>query len=383
MPTRRLTLTDTDSNTYVESLAVDEFHEAGCQVTKERLRGGLRDGVDVIHVDNGAFRFDILPTRGMSIWKAWMGDLEIGWKSPTRGPVNPQHVPLMEPGGLGWLDGFDEWLVRCGLESNGAPDFDDEGRLAYPLHGRIGNKPAHFVEVAADSESGDVTITGIVEETRFHFFKLRMTSTITTRAGEPGFRIHDAIENFSASETGMQILYHVNYGEPLLDAGAKFVAPIETVVPRNERAADGIANWENYAAEEAAYEEQVYFLALKGDEEGNTQTLLKNAHGTAGASMFFNKKKLPCYSVWKNTTASPDGYVTGLEPATNFPNPRTYEGENRRVLNVAPGATKEFDLRIEIHTDPAAIEGAEKAIADIQGDTPPRVYDAPQPGWCA
>ena len=99
--------------------------------------------------------------------------------------------------------------------------------------------------------------------------------------------------------------------------------------------------------------------------------------------MFFNKKKLPCYSVWKNTTASPDGYVTGLEPATNFPNPRTYEGENRRVLNVAPGATKEFDLRIEIHTDPAAIEGAEKAIADIQGDTPPRVYDAPQPGWCA
>ena len=51
--------------------------------------------------------------------------MELGWKSPVHGPVHPNFVPLNEPSGLGWLDGFDELFVRCGLESNGAPDFDD------------------------------------------------------------------------------------------------------------------------------------------------------------------------------------------------------------------------------------------------------------------
>ena len=106
----------------------------------------------------------------------------IGWKSPVRGPVHPSLVDLGEPSGLGWLDGFDELFVRCGLESNGAPEFDEKtGRLKYPLHGRIGNKPAHHVEVSVDGDSGEIKVTGVVEESRFHFLKLRMTATITTK----------------------------------------------------------------------------------------------------------------------------------------------------------------------------------------------------------
>ena len=34
----------------------------------------------------------------------------------------------MDPGGLGWLEGFDELFVRCGLDSNGPPLFDAQGR---------------------------------------------------------------------------------------------------------------------------------------------------------------------------------------------------------------------------------------------------------------
>ncbi|MCH8918796.1 MAG: DUF4432 family protein, partial [Proteobacteria bacterium] len=102
-----------------------------------------------------------------------------------------------EPSGLGWLDGFDELLVRCGLESNGAPEFQENGRLQFPLHGRIGNKPAHKVELTIDGDSGEITLVGVVEEIRFHFLKLRMTTTIKTKLGEPGLRISDTIENLS------------------------------------------------------------------------------------------------------------------------------------------------------------------------------------------
>ena len=117
------------------------------------LKSGLSAGVEMVTLDTGKLKIHVLPTRGMSIWKAEFGNEPIGWKSPVRGPVHPSHVPLMEPGGLGWLDGFDELLVRCGLESNGAPEHDAEtGRLMYPLHGRIGNKPAYKVELTVDGD---------------------------------------------------------------------------------------------------------------------------------------------------------------------------------------------------------------------------------------
>ena len=387
MAKKTWTITELASRTHLESLAIDlaDLGEAvrGCSVRKQTLRGGLANGVDVIRVDNGAFRFDILPTRGMSIWKAWVGDLEVGWKSPNHGPVHPQFVDLGEPSGLGWLDGFDELLVRCGLESNGAPEFDEAGKLSYPLHGRVANKPAHHVTVSADGDSGEIQVVGVVEETRFHFFKVRMTSTISTRPGQTGFHIRDEIENISASPAEVQMLYHVNFGEPLLDAGSQFVAPLKTVVPRNAHAASGIGGWQNYAAPEPGYEEQVYFMELLADDAGNTRTLLKNAHGTAGVSMSFNKRLLPCYTVWKNTTATQDGYVTGLEPGTNFPNPRTYEGEQSRVVKLAGGGRTTFDFGLHVHATAAEVSKEEEAIAALQGATKPRVFDTPQDRWCA
>ena len=367
------------------SLGPDQLGEAakGCSIQTKTRREGLSEGVREIHVNSGAFRYVVLPTRGMGLWKAWLGELEIGWRSPVRGPVHPKFVALAEPGGLGWLDGFDELLVRCGLESNGAPEFEENGTLKYPLHGRVANKPAHKVSASVDSDTGEITITGVVEEARFHFSKLRLTSSLTTGPGEPGVRIHDVVENLSGSDAEAQMLYHVNFGLPLLDAGSRFVAPIKTVVPRNDHAASVIKNWDSYGAQQPDFEEQVYLLELLANKGGQSGILLKNAHGTAGVSMRFDKKKLPCFTVWKNTTSAADGYVTGLEPGTNFPNPRTYEGKQGRVVKLESGGKTSFDLQIEIHDAAAGVEKAEKAIKAIQGNHEPRVFDKPQEGWCA
>jgi len=356
----------------------------GYEVNKWTLHGGLSQGVDLIHVNNGTFTFDLIPTRGMSVWKAWLGKDEIGWRSPTRGPVHPAFVDMGEPSGLGWLDGFDELMVRCGLESNGAPEHDPKtNQLIYPLHGRIGNKPAHHVEIEVNGDTGEITVKGIVEETRFHFFKVRMTSVFKTKVGQPGFSIHDEIENISASPTEIQILYHMNIGQPLLDAGTQFLAPIKTLVPRNDHAASGIKSWNSYTGEEAGFEEQVYFMELLGGADGTTQTLLKNAHSTKGISTFYNVNQLKCYSIWKNTTSAADGFVTGLEPATNFPNPRTYEGKNGRVAKLAGGGKTRYDLRIEAHGNAASVNKAEAAIKKLQSQAKPKIFDKPQKGWCA
>lgn len=351
------------------------------------LHSGLSAGVETVNLHNGKLWLRVLPTRGMSLWKAsYRADdhrLEpIEWQSPVRGPVHPSFVQLAEPSGLGWLDGFDELLVRCGLESNGAPEFGEDGRLKYPLHGRIGNKPAYKLELTIDDDAGDIALTGWVEETRFHFLKVRMKSTIRMQRDSASFEIHDEITNLSASPAEIQMLYHVNFGHPLLDAGAQVVAPVEELVPRNDHAASGIDNWDSYSAERPGYEEQVYFAKLLADERGDTRALLRNAHGTRGAVLRFNTRQLPCFTVWKNTTAREDGYVTGLEPGTNFPNPRSFEGDHGRFIAIEANGSTSFQLGFDYCPNEQDVDKAETAIGQLR-TKPPKTHSQPHSDWCA
>ncbi len=378
-------LTDADSDTYVEQLRLGPRDVGGAaegySVRKRTLRGGLRDGVDAVEIDNGSLSFTVLPTRGMGIWKARSGELEIGWKAPVRGPVHPRFVPLTEPSGLGWLQGFDELLVRCGLESNGGPVHDDQGRLLYPLHGRIANQPAHRVELSVDGEHGDIALMGEVDESRLYSQKLRLRSTISTRIGETGLKVVDEVINLSAEPAELELLYHVNFGLPLLDPGSHVVLPAKTVVPCNDRAAEGVGSWYHYLQEEAGYTEQVYFFELLADHDGWTRALLRNAHGNLGVSLVYNTAQLPAFTVWKSTQMASDGYVTGLEPATNYPNPRTFEASQGRVIRLEGGEQRRFEVRLEIHTHAESVAAAERAVKAIQGETATKIYERPTAPW--
>ncbi len=111
------TLTDLASDLYLDTftLGSDTLPVASPRpwsIRKRTLRGGLRDGVDLIEVDNGDLSFSILPTRGMGLWRGRYRGLPLGWRAPLRGPVHPKFVEAADKGGIGWLQGFDEWLCR-------------------------------------------------------------------------------------------------------------------------------------------------------------------------------------------------------------------------------------------------------------------------------
>jgi hypothetical protein len=251
------------------------------------------------------------------------------------------------------------------------------------LHGRIANKPARDVQLTVDPEKQEIVLRGIVEELRFHFLKLRMTTTITTTFGSSAFTVRDEITNVSTAPATMQMLYHINFGLPLLDAGSRIVAPVKTMVPRTPRAASAVKTWDSYSAPEPGFEEMVYFFELNAANDGSTQTLIKNAHSTRGVSLSFNKQQLPWFTLWKDTAGEADGYVTGLEPGTNFPNPRSFETAKQRVVNLGPGKTQVFDIRVDIHGTASEVAGAEAAVAKIQSGRQPKIFDSPQADWCA
>ena len=98
-------------------------------------------------------------------------------------------------------------------------------------------------------------------------------------------------------------------------------------------------------------------------------------------SLEFNKTQLPCFSLWKNRQATIDGYVTGLEPGTNFPNRRSFEKERGRVIVLEPGQSRSFELALEVHPDPSAVAAAKQAVARLQHGTSPAVLSTPYPEW--
>jgi len=369
MGTETWTLTDVAAGIHKADFSVGNENWSASQRT---LRGGLSDGVDLVEINNGRLRLFVLPTRGMGIWKAILGanngDDTLGWKSPVRGPVHPKFVPLTEPSGLGWLDGFDEFLVRCGLESNGAPEFDDRDHLRYPLHGRIANRPAHFVEVTVDDDAGTISVRGIVEETRFHFQKLRLTSTITTGFDSAAFTVHDEVENIGGTPAEMQMLYHINFGEPLLTEGDEVVAAVRTIEGRNADAVAGMETWHQIGPAIAGQPEQCFYMTLNADSAEETDVLLKNAAGTAGTVVKFDTESLPCFTLWKNPVASEDGYVAALEPGTNYPNPRSEEARQGRVVPLLPGETWSTVLSVRRLTTADEVRDAEHAIRGLRGD---------------
>src|SRR5205823_6801439 len=123
------TLTDIASDTWLESFAIGGDHlplgpAQNWSIRKRTLHGGLREGVDLIEVNNGALSYAVLPTRGMGLWRGEYRELFLGWRSPVRGPVHPKYVQPQDRGGIGWLTGFDEWVCRCGLAANGPPGED-------------------------------------------------------------------------------------------------------------------------------------------------------------------------------------------------------------------------------------------------------------------
>src|SRR5438045_9735288 len=67
-------------------------------VHKRTLRGGPRDGVDLVHVSSGALSYAILPTRGMGLWRGDFRGLPLGSTSPVAAPVHPDSVDPGHPG---------------------------------------------------------------------------------------------------------------------------------------------------------------------------------------------------------------------------------------------------------------------------------------------
>ncbi len=76
--------------------------------------------------------------------------------------------------------------------------------------------------------------------------------------------------------------------------------------------------------------------------------------------------ELPYFTLWKNTTAIEEGYVTGLEPGTGFPANRSIERQAGRVPKLKPNETRKFAIDFSIHAGKQSVEQTAAQISKLQ-----------------
>ena len=95
--------------------------------------------------------------------------------------------------------------------------------------------------------------------------------------------------------------------------------------------------------------EQLYHIQPLAYPSGRTLVMIRNKAADSAASLRYDTHELPYLTLWKNMAALEDGYVTGIEPGTNYPNTRSIERKHGRVPILSPGESHYMTLDFALH----------------------------------
>lgn len=307
---------------------------------------GKANGVSTLRVRTmTGLEFWVVPDRGMDIFEASFLGLSLCWQSPT-GMVHPSFYSNR---GIEWLKNFAGGLLStCGLTTAGAPS--EDGGEILGLHGSISNTPAEQVHWTEQWDGDDClfTIRGKVRETSVHGANLLLERTITTSLKSSTLSIRDVVENQGYNESPLMVLYHCNFGFPLLTERSRVYAPAETTEPANEWSAQSAGEWSSFGAPKKGGAERVYFHRMKADAEGRVAVILVSDDDRKdfGLALRYKSDTLPEFTQWKMTAAN--HFVLGLEPGNCRSLGRAAERQRGTLQMLAPGERREFHLQMSV-----------------------------------
>jgi hypothetical protein len=319
------------------------------------LDNGLGRGTRIAWVNTGAgLRYKVVIDRALDIVDAFYNEHSLAWLSHG-GTSAPRPD---SDRGIEWLATFCGGLVTtCGLSSMGAPDGE------HGLHGRASNIPAEIESIIQpDPAAGkfDMSITAVIKETRVFGPNLELRRTISGTLGQPALRIHDVVTNSSNSSQPHMMLYHCNYGWPLIDEGTKILYKGKCVsrgaVPGDDVLFNSKRDYKTCCKpleSHRGFGEGCGIIDILPDRNGICTAGLYNAKLGLAVAMKFNKKQLPVLTNWQHF--GPGEYVVGLEPGTNPPTGFYKAKENKQLIMLAPGKSRTYDLEIAVLTDRQAI----------------------------
>lgn len=321
---------------------------------------GRGKGTSTLRVRTAAgLEFWVVPDKGMDIYEASFLGRSLCWHSPT-GLVHPSYYSSH---GLEWLETFAGGLLTtCGLTTVGSPSTDSGQELG--LHGPISNTSAEHISWTETWKGDDChfVIKGSVRETSVHGPNMLLERTISTTLHSKSLLIEDTVENQGVRETPLMILYHFNFGYPLLTPDSQIFATPVKVDPANTFAQESVGQWMMFETPKRNQAERVYFHEMQKDPDGWASVVLVRDRNLAdfGIRLSYDTSTLPQLVQWKMT--GENHFVLGLEPANCRTLGRFAERQRGTLQTLEPGQKRKFQVRIEVldstQTVKAAIQDA-------------------------
>ena len=316
------------------------------------LTEGREQGAEIIQVRTGAgLAYHVLPSRCLDISLATVGDVPISWQS-ANGDVHPAYY---DPRGLEWLrTAAGGLLMTCGFTQAGAPNVDSGVELG--LHGRAHHTAASQVAAQGrwDGDEYETIVSGTVEETIIFGEHVRLTREIRSKLGSNSISISDRYENFGFAPAPLMLLYHFNFGFPLLMRESTFSFPSRHVQPREEDTPmKGCNGWQ---APDPGHVERVYLHSdLTSDEQGWAHASIHNPHFPSGfgsghqpvtVTLSWDTATLPGLVQWRMPGAG--AHVLGIEPTNCNVRGRAASRADGSLYMMEPGEARDFSLRLDV-----------------------------------
>lgn len=309
-----------------------------------RLGDGAEDGVRAIDVRvAGGIHALVIADRGLDIGPAWYGGYPLAWQSPT-GIVHPSFFRDDV-----WLRSFHGGLLfTAGLQNVGSAVRD--GDQEHGLHGRISNLPARgvVVETVEDGRGLAVVVRGEVRETSVYGADLVLHRTLRFPVGQPVIELRDEVENRGFTPAPVFILYHINLGHPVVDAGSTLIVPDARVAGWDEVSRAAEPDHARFVPPTAGLAVQVFEHRMPTSTPDLVRAGVVNVGyrptGGIGVVAEFSRAQLP--RLWQWRMLAEGIYVTGIEPANCGLFGRVAEREAGQVDELAPGARRAFGVTL-------------------------------------
>lgn len=324
------------------------------------LSDGKARGMRVADVyTGGGLAFQVLLDRALDIGYATYGGRPLAWTNPALG--GPE---LYEPEGFGWGRTWGGGLVTtCGLDFFGQPEEDDGERLG--LHGRIAHQQGERVRVSEEWEGEEyvLEVEGLARQGRGGGESLLLRRRISTRLGSESLVIEDRVSNEGGRPAPHMLLYHCNFGWPVVSPASELLVSDRSVRPRDDAAAAGLDRHTTFEPPDPDYAEQVFFHEPRADAEGYVSAAIVNSGLGFGGYVRYRAAELPCLAQWKMMGVG--AYVCALEPANQYETPRRVLREEGRLRYLAPGESIEYRLELGALPDPTAIASFEGRLRGL------------------
>lgn len=260
-------------------------------------------------------------------------------------------------------------MTTCGLTHVGGPETDEFGDRG--LHGRISNLPATVESIVQpDLAAGklQMSITAVVKQSRVFGPNLELRRTISSTLGEPSIRIRDVVTNVGNTPTPHMILYHCNFGWPLVDEGTDIICKGDWAsrgMDFDDAVFNSKRNFKKCSKPIDSHKgggEGCAFINVAADKKGVCTVGLHNRKLGLALMLKYKKKQLPWLSNWQHW--GPGEYVTALEPGTNPPIGQAAARKQKKLIHIAPGKSRTYDMEFLVLTDKKQIGSFLKAAGE-------------------